>query len=99
MDIQRACKILEIDLDSSPERIKSAYLALVEVWHPDRFGKSPELCEIATEKLKDLNVAHDTLRAYCAARKGRRMVSGGLGANRSAPKNSMCWCAAWNACP
>ncbi len=61
MTIQEACDILEVVPHSSPKQIRDAYFALVEVWHPDRFGNKPELRERATEKLKDLNLAYELL--------------------------------------
>jgi curved DNA-binding protein CbpA len=39
-------EILEIDIDSSPEEIKSAYLKLCKVHHPDRGGESDKFEEV-----------------------------------------------------
>jgi ribosomal protein S27E len=64
MDIQTAYKILEIPSSTAPKDIKAAYLNLVEVWHPDRFVDKPALYDQATEKLKQLNVAYETITRH-----------------------------------
>jgi hypothetical protein len=61
MTKQSAYQILEISPPASAREIKKAYLALVEVWHPDRLADRPELRHQATEKLKDLNLAYEKL--------------------------------------
>lgn len=43
------------------EDAKQAYKDLVQVWHPDRFTHSPRLQQRAEAKLKQLNLAYETL--------------------------------------
>lgn len=44
-----------------PEEIKRAYLALVKRWHPDRFAHDPEQQKLAEDKLREINVAYESL--------------------------------------
>lgn len=54
--------ILEIDRDASQEEIKSAYLDLVKIYHPDRLGNiSKERRRKIENKLKEINEAYETL--------------------------------------
>jgi ribosomal protein S27E len=68
MDISTAYKTLDIPMNTPPREIKAAYLNLVEVWHPDRFVGKPELYSQATEKLKTLNVAYETIKRHSSFR-------------------------------
>ena len=53
--------LLEIPSDASEAQIKSAYLAMVKVWHPDRFTGDPALQKKAEEKLRQINFAYEEL--------------------------------------
>ena len=64
MDIQQCFKILEIDRDASPDEAKQAYKDLVNIWHPDRFSRNPRLKQKAEEKLKEVNIAYETLKSF-----------------------------------
>ena len=68
MDIERCYEILDVDKDSPPEKIKEAYQDVINVWHPDRFSSSPRLKEKAENKVKEINVAYETLQSYMPAR-------------------------------
>ena len=61
MDIRRCFEILEIDATASAEEAKQAYKDMVNIWHPDRFSQNPRLKQKAEKKLKDLNVAYETV--------------------------------------
>jgi tetratricopeptide (TPR) repeat protein len=64
-------RLLEIGANASPEEVRQAYLLLVNVWHPDRFGHNADLQAKAQEKLKAINEAYhrisDTSRAEAAS--------------------------------
>jgi curved DNA-binding protein CbpA len=66
MDIQRALKILEIDRTASIDDVNKAYKDIVSVWHPDRFTHNPRLKRKAEEKIKDVNIAYETLKSFYA---------------------------------
>ena len=71
MDIERCFEILELDRGASSDEIKQAYKDIVNVWHPDRFSSNPRLKQKAEEKLKEINVAYDTLKAYLSTEQRR----------------------------
>ena len=71
MDIERCFEILELDRSASPDEIKQAYKDIVNVWHPDRFSNNNRLKQKAEEKLKEVNVAFDTLKAYLSTEQRR----------------------------
>lgn len=55
-------EVLGITADSSPAEIKAAYHRKVLLWHPDRLaGMAPELQEVATAKLKEINEAYEII--------------------------------------
>ncbi len=61
MDYQECCGILDLVPPVTLEDAKQAYKDLVQVWHPDRFTHSPRLQERAENKLKQINLAYETL--------------------------------------
>ena len=71
MDIEKCFEILELDRSASPDEIKQAYKDTVNVWHPDRFSSNPRLQQKAEEKLKEVNIAYDTLKSYLSSEQQR----------------------------
>ncbi len=67
MDIEQSFEILELDRGASTDEIKQSYKDIVAVWHPDRFYNNPRLKQKAEEKLKEVNVAYDTLKSYLSS--------------------------------
>ena len=72
MDIRRCFEILELDRDASPEELKQAYKDMVSVWNPDRFSRNPRLRKKAEEKLKQANLAYETLSSYLSLKQQER---------------------------
>ena len=68
MDIERCFKILELNRGASPDEVKQAYKDIVNVWHPDRFSNNPRLKQKADEKLKEVNIAYETLKSYLSSK-------------------------------
>jgi curved DNA-binding protein CbpA len=63
-DILKYYEILGLKPGATEEQIKQAYRDLAKVWHPDRFPNDPRLQEKAQEKLKEINLAYDYLKAH-----------------------------------
>ncbi len=61
MKQERCYKILEVSPSASAAEIKQAYLDMVQIWHPDRFGSNPRLRTRAEKKLKEVNAAFSSL--------------------------------------
>lgn len=68
MDIRRCFEILELDSGVSPDEAKQAYKDIVNVWHPDRFSNNPRLKRKAEEKLKEVNVAYETVKSFLSGK-------------------------------
>jgi len=66
----RCYRLLEIQPGASASELKEAYMVLVKVWHPDRFGSDAALQQKAQEKLKEINVAYEKLRSFNPAQSG-----------------------------
>ena len=54
-------RILDVPANASQKDIVTAYRHLVQVWHPDRFAKNPELHVKANQKLSEINEAYSIL--------------------------------------
>ncbi len=61
MNKQKALKILHIDSNVSIEEIKSAYRRRAKQFHPDRFNNESSLKEKAEARMKEINLAFQTL--------------------------------------
>jgi len=72
MDIKKCYEILELNPDASVDEAKQAYKDIVNVWHPDRFSHNSRLKEKAEKKLKEINVAYETVNTYLSSKKGLR---------------------------
>jgi curved DNA-binding protein CbpA len=66
MSLERDYALLEVEPGASPEQIRRAYLDLVKVWHPDRFPNDPDLTAKADQRLMEINLAYERLRAWTA---------------------------------
>ena len=64
MDIKRAFHIFDLDAKSSPAVIKQRYYDLAAVWHPDLHANSSRLQKLASEKMKEINLAYEIIRLY-----------------------------------
>lgn len=69
MDIHRAFEILDLNENASEKEIKEHYRDLVSIWHPDHHIHNQRLYIKAQEKLKDLNVAYDTICSFLVFKK------------------------------
>lgn len=72
MDIARCFEILELDPNATPEELRQAYKDMANVWHPDRFPGNPRLRKKAEEKLKEANLAYETLSSYLSSKQQER---------------------------
>jgi len=61
MNFREYYAALEIHENADKEEIRQAYRDLVTIWHPDQYQENPRLQEKATEKLKEINAAYETL--------------------------------------
>ncbi|VBB43028.1 hypothetical protein TRIP_B250141 [uncultured Desulfatiglans sp.] len=68
MDLKRCYEVLEVGPDADPDEIRKAYRDLASVWHPDRFAGNERLSGKAAEKIKEINVAYETLSASWKSR-------------------------------
>ena len=75
MNIRRSFEILEIGANATEDEARQAYKDLVAVWHPDRFSHNPRLKKKAEEKLKEANLAFETVQAVFSTTGGKQ--SGG----------------------
>jgi len=69
MNIKRCFEILELDRGASIDEARQAYKDIVNVWHPDRFSHNPRLKQKAEKKLKEINLAYETLKTSLSSKK------------------------------
>jgi hypothetical protein len=66
-ELIKAFASLELNPAASPNDVRSAYLDLVKVWHPDRYqNESDRFRARAEEKLKEITLAYEKLRGIKA---------------------------------
>ena len=53
-------EILGVSENATDEEIKKAYKELVKKYHPDKYTDNP-LSDLASEKIKEINMAYDTI--------------------------------------
>lgn len=66
MNIRESFQILDLEPGVSEAEVRQAYKDIVSVWHPDRFSNNPRLRQKAEQKLKQINLAYETVRAFLA---------------------------------
>ena len=78
-------KVLGVSASASDEEVKDAYRKLAKKYHPDQYTDSP-LAELASEKMKEINEAYDTI----VAQRKNRTAGGGYtsGGSRSSGASS-----------
>lgn len=72
MNIRKSFEILEIGADATEDEARQAYKDLVAVWHPDRFSHNPRLKKKAEEKLKEANLAFETVQIFFSAKRKKQ---------------------------
>ncbi len=60
--LERYREILDVPLGATQDEIRTAYLRLTHVWHPDRFAHNPVLRQRAQEMMQEINKAYEALR-------------------------------------
>lgn len=61
-------KVLGVSRDATDDEIKKAYRELARKYHPDNYASNPDLADLVSEKMKEVNEAYDEIQ---------RMRSGG----------------------
>lgn len=65
-------KVLGISRDATEDEIKKAYRELARKYHPDNYASSPDLADVASEKMKEINEAYDEVQRMRSSGNGRR---------------------------
>ena len=55
-------QVLGVSPNASDEQIKNAYRELARKYHPDNYAESP-LADLASEKMKEINEAYETIQS------------------------------------
>lgn len=85
-------QVLGVSPNASDDEIKAAYRKLVKKYHPDNYVNNP-LADLATEKMKEINEAYNTItqernRSGGAAGNSQGYSSGGYGASSGSGYNT-----------
>lgn len=71
MELRKCFEVLEVHQNATMEEVRQAYKDLVKVWHPDRFAEDPRLRVRAEKRLKEINMAYETINAFISSRQYR----------------------------
>ncbi|MBE6754169.1 MAG: molecular chaperone DnaJ [Ruminococcaceae bacterium] len=63
-------EVLGISSTATDDEVKTAYRALAKKYHPDNFAEAPDLASVASEKMREINEAYDTIVAQRKAGSG-----------------------------
>ena len=63
-DMCSAFGILGLTQDSTFEETKNAYRRLIKCWHPDRFPYADPLKPHAERRMREINIAYETLKLH-----------------------------------
>jgi preprotein translocase subunit Sec63 len=74
LSIHDAYRVLDLAPGCSLDELKLAYKDMVQVWHPDRFVHNPRLGQKAEAKLKQINLAYETLEAAIAQQRAQELA-------------------------
>jgi len=64
MTVKRSFQVLELAPGATLNEVRQAYKDMANIWHPDRFSGNPRLQYKAEQKLKEINAAYETLKAF-----------------------------------
>lgn len=81
-DLRHAYAVLELSPPVSEARLKQRYKTLVRRWHPDRYQADSVGQAEAAQKLRDINVAYQTVARSLESTEPSRDSSVGLTADR-----------------
>lgn len=70
-------KVLGVSRDATDIEIKNAYRALARRYHPDNYAGNPDMADLASEKMKEINGAYEQIIKERKASKSQ----GGKGAS------------------
>ena len=73
-------KVLGVSSTATDEEVKEAYRAMAKKYHPDQYSDSP-LADLASEKMKEINEAYDTIVAQRKNRSTGGYSAGGYAYN------------------
>ena len=68
-------EVLGVSRTASDSEIKSAYRELVKKYHPDNYANNP-LADLASEKMKEINEAYDSITRSRSSQRGAYQGSG-----------------------
>jgi DnaJ-class molecular chaperone len=85
MNLQRCFEVLDLDASASLEEARQAHRDIANVWHPDRFSHNPRLRLKAEKKLKEVNVAYETLSSHLSGQGNDEPLDG---ESRFGPSNA-----------
>jgi len=54
-------EVLGIPNSASDSEVKDAYRALAKKYHPDNYNNTPDIAEVAAEKMREVNEAYNTI--------------------------------------
>lgn len=54
-------EILGVAPSASDDEIKTAYRNLAKKYHPDNYGDAPDIADLASQKMRDINEAYDMI--------------------------------------
>jgi len=75
MNFKKCLQVLQLQQAGSKSDVEQAYHAMIETWRPNRFAAGSLLQIQAEDKIKEINIAYQTLTAFFSTEGGKDKLS------------------------
>jgi len=63
-DMNKYFIVLGVDMSANDDEVRSAYMNMVKVWHPDNYHSDPKLALFAQQRMKEINEAYNKIKEF-----------------------------------
>jgi hypothetical protein len=75
MNLKKCLQVLQLQQAGSKSDVERAYHEMIETWRPNRFAAGSLLQNQAEDKIKEINIAYQTLTSFFSTQGGKDKLS------------------------